>query len=104
MGIGVRVVVIDLGTGACRAEYVIDHNLRVELHDLDTSAGVGIEVLGAKDLVQPDNDQSRDSQHDHQHERYPRSCGHADNWNRLHLSTFRQPISNAPVTNTSRWP
>src|SRR6202453_5329943 len=71
MRIGVRVVVVDPGTGPCRAKYVIDHNLRVELHDLDTGAGVGIEVLGAKDLVQPHNDQSRESHNHHQHQRYP---------------------------------
>jgi hypothetical protein len=34
-------------------------------------------------------DQSRDSQHNHEHQGYTHSFGHAGNWNSLHLNSFR---------------
>src|ERR1700691_5305749 len=50
MGMRVRVVVVDPGTSACRAKYVIDHNLRVELHDLDTGAALALRSWEPKSL------------------------------------------------------
>jgi uncharacterized membrane-anchored protein len=71
MHVRIRVEIADLGGGPWRAPHVIDQDLRVELDDLDTRTGVGIEVLGSEHLVQARNDDAGHRQDDDQHNRDP---------------------------------
>ena len=65
------VEVADLGgTGAV---HVVDHDLGVELDDLDARTGVGVEVLGCELPVKPGHDQPRYRKHHNDNQGNPGS-------------------------------